>query len=103
MLIALGLYATKANSNQRLNGPFKSNVIKFRYDPDNLPPGVAEGSLRPSYYSSVHRAWVAVESFTVDQVNHIVTMHINHFTDFALTGVGGEVEYNLYLPMVLRS
>ncbi len=100
------LNATVAGTNRGLNGPFRSNVIiKFRYDPNQLPPGLTEDDIRPAYYSSVSGAWIAPAGYTVDKTNRVVTMQINHFTDFALTGVvqPQAAKYEIYLPIVTRN
>jgi len=76
-------------------------IIRFPYDEDELRRlGISEARLRPAYYSTTEERWTLPNSFTVDTANNTVTMQIDHFTDFALTG---EVGYDIFLPVVMRN
>ncbi len=73
-------------------------VIRFAYDEASLD-GFPEGMLRPAYFSTTTNEWTYPESYVVDTENNVVTMQIDHFTDFALTTNG--MTY-IYLPMLTR-
>ncbi len=76
-------------------------IISFPYDEAELRRlGISEARLRPAYYSTTEERWTLPNSFTVDTANNVVTMQIDHFTDFALTG---EVGYDIFLPVVMRN
>ncbi len=104
---AYALHATEVGTNKGLNGPFKSPIIiKFRYDPDRLPAGMDERSIRPAYYSTVAQAWIVPAGYTVDTERNLVVMEIQHFTRFALMGSRvtppGPTQYRIHLPLVVR-
>ena len=75
-------------------------VIGFAYDRRKLwAAGVSEHFLKPAYFSSTTNEWTFPESYVVDTEHNRVVMQIDHFTDFALTGVLGSW---VFLPVVLR-
>jgi hypothetical protein len=75
-------------------------VIGFAYDRWELwVSGINEHLLKPAYFSTTTNEWTFPESYVVDTDANRVVMHIDHFTDFALTGGAG---YPVYLPAVLK-
>ena len=51
--------------------------------------GISESFLKPAYFSTTTNEWTFPESYVVDTEANRVVMQIDHFTDFALTGVPG--------------
>ena len=92
--------ATDANG-QPIEAHFNQDVtITFSYDEVELfERHIVEYWLKPAYYSTTDEQWVFPESFVVDTEANQVAMQIDHFTDFALTGVEG---YAIYLPQISR-
>ncbi len=84
-----------------IEGHFNQEVvIRFPYDEARLRRlGISEDRLKPAYFSTTEDRWVIPESYVVDTEANVVTMQIDHFTDFALVASGG---YALYLPLLLR-
>jgi uncharacterized repeat protein (TIGR02543 family) len=56
--------------------------ISLKYDPSLLPEGTDPGKLYIAWWDSNHGAWIVLDS-SVDTVNHNITAHVNHFTQFA--------------------
>ncbi len=78
-------------------------VIRFPYDEADLTRlGLNEDALRPAYYSTTDNAWVVPVSYVVDTDANIVTMQIDHFTDFALTAPNASPTYSIFLPLIMR-
>jgi hypothetical protein len=92
--------ATDSNG-QPIEDHFNQDVIiGFTYDDAELYRlGIFEPKLKPAYYSTTTDHWTFPDSYAVDTDNNIVTMQIDHFTDFALTA--GQPEL-VYLPLVFR-
>jgi hypothetical protein len=59
-------------------------IIRLSYDPTLVPAGIAETSLQIAYYDNSTSTWITLPS-TVDNVNHIITAQISHFTPYAVT------------------
>jgi hypothetical protein len=59
-------------------------LVRFSYDPDSMPAGVAETSLQIAYYDSNLSDWVPLPS-TVDTMDHFICTQTNHFTPYAVT------------------
>lgn len=80
---------------------FNQNVvITFHYDEASLNPlHIYEPWLKPAYYSTTDERWEFPESYVVDMAANVISMEIDHFTDFAITGVTG---YAVYLPAIRR-
>ncbi len=80
---------------------FNQNVfIRFSYDEDELfRLGLREKYLKPAYYSTTTQSWTIPESYVVDADENLVTMQIDHFTDFSL--LNGSF-FEVFLPMVVR-
>jgi protocatechuate 3,4-dioxygenase beta subunit len=75
-------------------------VVGFAYEERELwVSGINEHLLKPAYFSTTTNEWTFPESYVVDTGANRVVMHIDHFTDFALTGGAG---YLVYLPSVLK-
>lgn len=82
-------------------------AMELHYSDEELQAaGLDEASLRCTWFDEAANEWKPVES-QVDTEQNIVTCHVDHFTEFALTGekpLGGEpvMENYLYLPVVIR-
>ena len=75
-------------------------LIGFAYTEEELRrEGLNEFLLKPAYFSTTDNAWTFPESYVVDTEANVVMMQVDHFTDFALTGLPG---YSVFLPVVLR-
>jgi hypothetical protein len=75
-------------------------IISFGYeDRELLAMGIAEPFLIPAYFSTTENQWTFPESYVVDTAANRVVMHVDHFTDFALTG---EWSTQVFLPLVIK-
>ena len=62
-----------------------SAQITLPYDPQDLADlGITAGALMPSYFDENTQTWIKISTFTLDTVNHLVIIQVNHFTRFAL-------------------
>ncbi len=76
-------------------------IIHFSYNEAELwPLGIPEQWLKPGYFSTTTNEWTLPNSYVIDTAANEVIMHIDHFTDFALTGV--TPVSTLYLPLVAQ-
>lgn len=76
-------------------------VISFEYDEADLAPlGIPEVWLKPAYFSTTTDQWTFPESYVIDAQANRVTMQIDHFTDFALTGTAAVG--SIYLPVIAQ-
>lgn len=92
-----------ADSNgQPITANFNQNVIiRFPYDEAELARlGIREERLRPAYFSTTTNSWSYPESYVVDTDANVVTMQVDHFTDFALTAQSAATD--IFLPLVGR-
>jgi protocatechuate 3,4-dioxygenase beta subunit len=80
---------------------FNQNVIiNFQYDEEDLAPlGIPEIWLKPAYFSTTTNEWTFPESYVIDPDRNQVIMQIDHFTDFALTGIP---TYSSFLPSIAQ-
>ncbi|MFQ5612520.1 MAG: carboxypeptidase-like regulatory domain-containing protein [Anaerolineae bacterium] len=96
-------YAFLASDSQ--GQPIEQNfnqevIIGFTYsEAELLALGIPEAALKPAYFSTTTNEWTFPESYAVDTETNVVTMQIDHFTDFALTS--GEMA-QVYLPLITR-
>jgi len=60
-------------------------TLKYTYDPDDLPEGVAEEDLVLAYYDEEAGEWVELDC-VVDTENNVITAYVPHFTTFAIIG-----------------
>ena len=75
-------------------------IISFSYQEDELIRlHIHERRLKPAYYSTTEERWVFPENFVVDFETNRVTMQIDHFTDYVLTG---PPTTSLFLPVISR-
>jgi hypothetical protein len=75
-------------------------LIVFPYtEAELIAGGINENHLKPAYFSTTTDAWTIPDSYVVDTVNNLVSMQIDHFTDFALTS---SAQFEVFLPIVLR-
>ena len=79
-----------------------AEVIRRTFDDeaDLVPLGIPELWLKPAYFSTTTDQWTFPESYVIDPDANRVTMQIDHFTDFALTGT--EVVGQIYLPILAK-
>lgn len=71
---------------------FNTNVLlTFMYDEEDLDEeDLTEDDISPAYFSTTTNSWTRVESFTIDRDANTVTVQVNHFSVWALTGVPDE-------------
>lgn len=75
-------------------------IISFAYEDRELrAAGIAEPFLKPAYFSTTENQWTFPQSYVVDFAANRVVMHVDHFTDFALTGEPG---VQVFLPVVIN-
>jgi hypothetical protein len=75
-------------------------TIGFKYDPLELVRlGIRESMLKPAYFSTTTDRWTLPESYAVDGERNLVTMQIDHFTDFSLTAMD---VWTAFLPVASR-
>jgi hypothetical protein len=75
-------------------------VISFTYsEADLYRLHILELLIKPAYYSTTTNRWTFPDSYVVDTDANRVTLQIDHFTDYALTGTGGGMTY---LPMMVH-
>jgi hypothetical protein len=75
-------------------------VIYFHYTDTELAwEHLFEQWLKPAYYSTTTEQWTFPDSYVIDMSNNVVVMQIDHFTDFALTGVTG---FSTYISLIVR-
>ena len=69
--------------------------ITIKYEPSELPAGVAEHNLKLFYFDGTLNQWQEIEIVARDLVNNTVTASLPHFTDFSLGA-----SYSIFLPMI---
>jgi hypothetical protein len=75
-------------------------IISFSYQKSELAKlNIHERLLKPAYYSTTDQRWVFPENFVIDYETNRVTMQIDHFTDYALTG---PMMTSMYLPVISK-
>ncbi|HJW84780.1 MAG TPA: hypothetical protein VJ754_10790, partial [Anaerolineae bacterium] len=75
-------------------------LIVFTYtEGDLIAGGINENQLRPAYFSTTTDSWTFPDSYIVDTLDNVVSMQIDHFTDFALTS---SPQFEVFLPIVMR-
>jgi hypothetical protein len=79
---------SEQSTGSSITDNFNTNVLlTFAYrDEDLNSAGLTEDDISPAYYSTTTNSWTKVESFTVDKDNNTITVQINHFSTWALTG-----------------
>jgi len=83
---------------QRFN---QDALIVFPYsEAELIVGGIRESHLKPAYFSTTTDSWTFPNSYVVDEINNLVAMQIDHFTDFALTSSPPQSE--VFLPIVIR-
>lgn len=58
-------------------------TLNFSFDPDEIPPGVAEADLVLGYYDDEAAQWLVLPS-AVDIASHTVSTRIDHLSTFAV-------------------
>ena len=72
--------------NNSVISQFASSVtISIPYDESDLPEGMSEEDISPEYFASTAGNWSPITSYTVDTVNNLFVISIDHFSSFALT------------------
>ncbi len=75
-------------------------LIRFTYSQaELLALHIHEALLKPAYFSTTQDEWTIPDSYVVDTEANVVSMQIDHFTDFALIG---DPSYSLYLPAISK-
>jgi hypothetical protein len=91
-------YAT-SESGRPIEEQFNHDVIiRFRYEEQLL--AAADQGLKPAYFSTSTNQWTIPDRYVVDWQRHVVTMAIDHFTNFAL--IESTAQSALYLPLILK-
>jgi len=80
------------STGNKITQNFNTNVLMtFYYTDEDLEDiGITEDDILPAYFSTTTNSWTKVESFTVDKEANKVTVQINHFSLWALTGAPGQ-------------
>jgi hypothetical protein len=60
-------------------------TLEYKYDPGDIPEGIAEEDLVLAYYDQKAGEWVNLEG-TVDTERNTITVFISHFTAFTILG-----------------
>ena len=60
-------------------------TLEYKYDPGDIPEGIAEEDLVLAYYDQKAGEWVNLEG-TVDTERNTITVLISHFTAFTILG-----------------
>jgi hypothetical protein len=84
---------SEQSTGSQITDNFNTNVlITFAYRGEDLAAeGLTEDDISPAYFSTTTNSWTKVESFTVDKDANTVTVQVNHFSLWGLTGgPGGE-------------
>ncbi len=89
------------STGQPIESHFNQDVvITFGYDDAELArQGIFEPRLKPAYFSTTTDSWSFPDSYAVNMADNIVTMQIDHFTNFVLTADAPET---IYLPLVMK-
>lgn len=89
------------STGQPIESHFNQDVIiSFGYDEAELArQGIFEPRLKPAYFSTTTNSWSFPDSYAVNMADNIVTMQIDHFTNFVLTADAPET---VYLPLVMK-
>lgn len=75
----------KDNLGNQVTSLASNAQITLPYDPQDLENlGITANALVPSYYDEQTKAWVKILSYTLNTIDHTVTITVNHFTRFAL-------------------
>jgi hypothetical protein len=75
-------------------------IISFSYQKSELLQlRIHERRLKPAYFSTTEQRWIFPENFVIDFETNRITMQIDHFTDYVLTG---PPTTDLYLPIISR-
>ena len=75
-------------------------LIVFPYsEAELIAGGIRESHLKPAYFSTTTDSWTFPNSYVVDEINNLVAMQIDHFTDFALNS---SPQFEVFLPVVIR-
>ncbi|MEW5956577.1 MAG: S8 family serine peptidase [Chloroflexota bacterium] len=86
---------------QEIPNPTFANplTVVIQYDVTQLPAGVDGGELGLVFYDPGTGQWEEISVAGYDPEAHTVTVELDHFTEFALTGSGVE---SIYLPLVVK-
>ncbi|MEM7028924.1 MAG: hypothetical protein AAF629_04980 [Chloroflexota bacterium] len=90
---------------QPIEDHFNQDVlIGFSYTDTELAQlNIREDAIKPAYYSTTDDAWIAPESFAVDTDRNIMTLQIDHFTDFVITSDGADgLGQTMTMPIMMR-
>ncbi len=92
--------ATDENG-QPIEQHFNQEVaISFTYAKNDLAgKHIGENGIKPAYFSTTTNRWTFPESYVIDTNLQRVTMQIDHFTEFALTGIA---QFPVFIPFMGR-
>jgi hypothetical protein len=74
-------------------------IIRFPYDGDDFAG--LDHRIKPAYFSTTTNQWTFPERYSVNPGQKIITMAIEHFTNFAL--VTDQTESRIFLPVVTNA
>jgi hypothetical protein len=61
-----------------------SVTVTIKYDPESLPEGVDETSLKLAYFNSTTNTWDSLSGVTIDVDKHSISGKTEHFTAFGI-------------------
>lgn len=74
-----------------------SLTLDIKYEVAQLPPGTIESKLGLVFYNTATAQWQQITVFGRNLAAHTMSVRLDHFTEFALTGAGTS---SVYLPIV---
>lgn len=80
-VVGLAMTDSSGGAITSTNAPL---TIDIPYNPDELDPGVSEGSLVARYQDPTTGQWLNVDSFALDTENNVMHISTTHATDFAI-------------------
>jgi hypothetical protein len=82
-------------------GAGQSVILTIHYE-DGEVASLEEPLLQVFYWDQATQSWQSdgIHILSIDQLANIIVVQLDHFTDFALTGVVGVEQ--LYLPLIIR-
>lgn len=75
-----------------------SLTLEIHYEAVPLPPGTTEANLGLVFYNTDTGQWQPITVARRDHATHTLSVRLDHFTEFALTGSSPN---SIYLPIVL--
>ncbi len=70
-------------------------TLTFKYDPDDIPEGIAEEDLVLAYYDEAAGKWIELEGCVVDPETNTITAPLSHFTAFGAMFIPAPAAFSL--------